>query len=122
QRRRRDAAAAAGGRGTLEQMFSKIATGAAKELAVVVKSDVQGSLEAIVGSLEKLSTDEVAVRVLHSAVGGINESDVIRAKGTGALIIGFNVRANPQARELAQRDGVETRHAGSIYDLIVDVR
>ena len=122
QRRRRDVAAAAGGRGTLEQMFSKIALGTAKELPVVVKSDVQGSLEAIVGSLEKLSTDEVAVRVLHSAVGGINESDVILAKATGALIIGFNVRANPQARELAQRDGVEIRYYGIIYDLIDDVR
>ena len=122
QRRRRDVAAAAGARGTLEQMFSKIASGSAKELAVVVKSDVQGSLEAIVGSLEKLSTDEVAVRVLHSAVGGITESDVILAKATGALIIGFNVRANPQARELAQRDGVEIRYYAIIYDLIDDVR
>ncbi|MGC2414143.1 MAG: translation initiation factor IF-2, partial [Stellaceae bacterium] len=122
QRRRRDDAAAAGGRGTLEQMFSKIASGTAKELPVVVKSDVQGSLEAIVGSLEKLSTDEVAVRVLHSAVGGISESDVILAKATGALIIGFNVRANPQARDLAQRDGVEIRYYAIIYDLIDDVR
>jgi translation initiation factor IF-2 len=121
-RRRRDQAAAAGGRGTLEQMFSKIATGTAKELPIVVKSDVQGSLEAIVGSLEKLSTDEVAVRVLHSAVGGITESDVILAKATGSLIIGFNVRANPQARELAQRDGVEIRYYAIIYDLIDDVR
>ena len=84
--------------------------------------DVQGSLEAIVGSLEKLSTDEVAVRVLHSAVGGINESDVILAKATGAVIIGFNVRANPQARELARRDGVEIRYYSIIYDLIDDVR
>jgi translation initiation factor IF-2 len=122
QRRKRDATAAAGGRGTLEQMFSKIASGSAKELPVVVKSDVQGSLEAIVGSLEKLSTDEVAVRVLHSAVGGINESDVILAKATGALIIGFNVRANPQARELATRDGVEIRYYAIIYDLIDDAR
>jgi translation initiation factor IF-2 len=122
QRRRRDVAAATGGRGTLEQMFSKIASGSAKELPVVVKSDVQGSLEAIVGSLEKLSTDEVAVRVLHSAVGGINESDVILAKATGALIIGFNVRANPQARELATRDGVEIRYYAIIYDLIDDAR
>ena len=122
QRRRRDAAAAAGARGTLEQMFSQIAAGVAKELPVVVKSDVQGSLEAIVGSLEKLSTDEVAVRVLHSAVGGINESDVILAKAIGAVIIGFNVRANPQARELAQRDGVEIRYYAIIYDLIDDMR
>jgi len=122
QRRRREAAVAAGSRGTLEQMFSKIAAGTAKELAVVIKSDVQGSLEAIVGSLEKLSTDEVAVRVLHSGVGGITESDVILAKATGALIIGFNVRANQQARELAQRDGVEIRYYAIIYDLIDDAR
>ena len=122
QRRRRDATAAAGGRGTLEQMFSKIATGAAKELAVVIKGDVQGSVEAIVASLEIISTDEVAVRVLHSGVGGITESDVILAKATGALVIGFNVRANQQARELAQRDGVEIRYYAIIYDLIDDAR
>jgi len=122
QRRRRDTAAAAGARGTLEQMFSQIASGVAKELPVVIKSDVQGSLEAIVGSLEKLSTDEVSVRVLHSAVGGINESDVILAKATNAVIIGFNVRANPQARDLAQRDGVEIRYYAIIYDVIDDMR
>ncbi|HZU91718.1 MAG TPA: EF-Tu/IF-2/RF-3 family GTPase, partial [Stellaceae bacterium] len=109
-------------RGTLEQMFSQIAAGAAKELPVVVKSDVQGSLEAIVGSLEKLSTNEVSVRVLHSAVGGINESDVILAKASNAFIIGFNVRANPQARDLARRDGVEIRYYSIIYDLIEDMR
>jgi translation initiation factor IF-2 len=122
QRRRREAAAASGARGTLEQMFSQIAAGVAKELPVVVKSDVQGSLEAIVGSLEKLSTSEVAVRVLHSAVGGINESDVILAKASDAVIIGFNVRANPQARDLARRDGVEIRYYSIIYDLIDDMR
>jgi translation initiation factor IF-2 len=122
QRRRRDTAAAAGARGTLEQMFSQIASGVAKELPVVVKSDVQGSLEAIVGSLEKLSTSEVSMRVLHSAVGGINESDVILAKATNAVIIGFNVRANPQARDLAQRDGVEIRYYAIIYDVIDDMR
>jgi len=121
-RRRRDTAAATGGRGTLEQMFSQIATGAAKELPVVVKSDVQGSLEAIVGSLDKLSTDEESMRVLHSAGGGINESDGILAKATGAGIIGFNVRANPQARDLAQRDGVEIRYYSIIYDVIDDMR
>jgi translation initiation factor IF-2 len=122
QRRRRDAQAASGARGTLEQMFSQIAAGAAKELPVVVKSDVQGSLEAIVGSLERLSTSEVSVRVLHSAVGGINESDVILAKASNAVIVGFNVRANPQARELARRDGVEIRYYSIIYDLIEDMR
>ncbi len=122
QRRRRDANAASGARGTLEQMFSQIAAGVAKELPVIVKSDVQGSLEAIVGSIEKLSTDEVSVRVLHAAVGGINESDVILAKASAAFIIGFNVRANPQARDLARRDGVEVRYYSIIYDLIEDMR
>jgi translation initiation factor IF-2 len=122
QRRRRNAVAASGTRGTLEQMFSQIAAGVTKELPVVVKSDVQGSLEAIVGSLEKLSTDEVSVRVLHSAVGGINESDVILAKASAAVIIGFNVRANPQARDLARRDSVEIRYYSIIYDLIEDMR
>jgi translation initiation factor IF-2 len=122
QRRRRDAAVASGARGTLEQMFSQIAAGVAKELPVVVKSDVQGSLEAIVGSLEKISTSEVSIRLLHSAVGGINESDVILAKASGAVIIGFNVRANPQARELARRDAVEIRYYSIIYDLIDDMR
>src|SRR5215469_13360312 len=122
QRRRRNAIAASGARGTLEQMFSQIAAGVANELPVVVKSDVQGSLEAIVGSLEKLSTSEVSIRVLHSAVGGINESDVILAKASDAVIIGFNVRANPQARELARRDEVEIRYYSIIYDLIDDMR
>jgi translation initiation factor IF-2 len=122
QRRRRDAAAAQGGRGTLEQMFSQIAAGTANELPVVVKSDVQGSLEAIIGSLEKISTGEVSIRVLHSAVGGVTESDVILAKASGAVIIGFNVRANPQARDLARRDGVEIRYYSIIYNLIDDMR
>ncbi len=122
QRRRRDQQAVAGARGTLEQMFSQIAAGVAKELAVVVKSDVQGSLEAIVGSLEKLSGSEVKVRVLHSAVGGINESDVILAKASNAVIIGFNVRANPQARDLARRDSVEIRYYSIIYDVIDDMK
>ena len=122
QRRRRDAAATQGGRGTLEQMFSQIAAGTANELPVVIKSDVQGSLEAIVGSLEKISTTEVSVRVLHSAVGGITESDVILAKASNAVIIGFNVRANPQARDLARRDGVEIRYYSIIYNLIDDMR
>ena len=122
QRRRREQQAAAGARGTLEQMFAQAAAGAAKELAVVVKSDVQGSLEAITGSLEKLGTDEVSVRVLHAAVGGINESDIILAKASHAVIVGFNVRANPQAREMAKRDGIELRYYSVIYEIIDDVR
>jgi translation initiation factor IF-2 len=122
QRRRREQQAVAGARGTLEQMFSQIAAGVAKELAVVVKSDVQGSLEAITASLDKIGTSEVAVRVLHAAVGGINESDVILAKASSAVIIGFNVRANPQARDMARRDNVEIRYYSIIYNVIDDMK
>jgi translation initiation factor IF-2 len=122
QRRRREQQATAGARGTLEQMFAQAAAGAAKEFAVVVKSDVQGSLEAITGSLEKLGTDEVSVRVLHAAVGGINESDIILAKASHAVIIGFNVRANPQARDMARRDGVEIRYYSIIYEVLDDMK
>ncbi|MDE2227522.1 MAG: translation initiation factor IF-2 [Alphaproteobacteria bacterium] len=122
QRLRRQKATAAAGRGTLEQMFSQIAAGTAKEFAVVVKSDVQGSLEAINASLKGLGTQEVAVRVLHAAVGGINESDVILAKASNAVIIGFNVRANPQARDLARRDGVEIRYYSIIYEVIEEMK
>ena len=121
-RLRREKAAAATGRGTLEDMFSQITAGSAKELPIVIKGDVQGSVEAITGSLEKLSTDEVAMRVLHSGVGGINDSDVILAKATGAVIVGFNVRANPAARDLARRDGVEIRYYAIIYDVIDDMK
>jgi len=118
----REKAAATAGRGTLEEMFSQITAGTAKELPIVIKGDVQGSVEAIAGSLNKLSTDEVAMRVLHSGVGGINESDVILAKATGAVIVGFNVRANPAARDLARRDGVEIRYYAIIYDVLDDMK
>jgi translation initiation factor IF-2 len=122
RRRRRTNAAAAAGRGTLEEMFSQIQTGAAKELAIVIKGDVHGSVEAINGALARIGTDEVSVRNLHSAVGAINESDVILAKSTGAVILGFNVRANPQARDMARRDGVEIRYYSIIYDVIDDIK
>jgi translation initiation factor IF-2 len=122
QRRQRDARAAAGARGTLEQMFSKISEGSAKELGIVVKTDVQGSLEAIVGAVGKIGTSEVTVRVLHGAVGGITEGDVVLAKASGGIIVGFNVRANPQAREAARRDGVEIRYYSIIYDLIDEIK
>ncbi len=122
QRLRREQAATAGARGTLEQMFSQIAAGAAKELPVVVKSDVQGSLEAIVASLEGSRPPRSRCAILHAAVGGINESDVILAKASNAVIIGFNVRANPQARDLARRDGVEIRYYSIIYDVIDDMK
>jgi translation initiation factor IF-2 len=112
----------AGARGTLEQMFEKIAAGESKELPVVVKSDVQGSLEAISQSLSKLGTDEVKMRVLHAAVGGINESDITLARASNAMIIGFNVRANPQARDMARRDNVDIRYYSIIYNVIDDMK
>ncbi|MFQ5938737.1 MAG: translation initiation factor IF-2 [Alphaproteobacteria bacterium] len=112
----------AGARGTVEQMFSKIAAGEMKELPVVVKADVRGSAEAIVGAIMKLSTEEVSVRILHSGVGGINESDVALAKASEGLIIGFNVRANPQARVLAHRDNVDIRYYSVIYNVVDDVK
>lgn len=122
QRRDRDAKAAASARGSMEQIMSKIAAGEARELGVVIKSDVQGSLEAITTSIAKLATDEVVVRVLHGAVGGINESDITLARASAGLVVGFNVRANPQARELAKRDGVDIRYYSIIYDVIDDMK
>jgi translation initiation factor IF-2 len=113
---------AAAKRGTLEQMFTKIQAGETKELAVVIKGDVQGSVEAITASLNQLATDEVKVRVLHAAVGGINESDVTLARASGGMIIGFNVRANPQARELAKRDHIDIRYYSIIYNVVDDAR
>ena len=121
-RQRQQVTQAALGRGTLEQMFSQIQAGEAAETAIVIKGDVQGSVEAIIGSLQKLETDEVKVRVLHAAVGGITESDVILANASGGIISGFNVRANPQAREMARRDNVDIRYYSIIYDVIDDMR
>jgi translation initiation factor IF-2 len=120
--RHRQHAMAAAKRGTLEQMFTKIQAGEVKELPVVVKGDVQGSVEALVSSLTQLSNNEVGVRVLHAAVGGINESDVTLARASGGMIIGFNVRANPQARELAKRDHIDIRYYSIIYNVVDDAR
>jgi translation initiation factor IF-2 len=122
QRREREAKAAAGVRTTLEQMFSKISTGEAKDLPIVIKGDVQGSVEAIAATLEKLGTDEVKVRVLHAAVGAINEADITLAKASNALVIGFNVRTNPQAREMARRDAVDIRYYSIIYEVADDIK
>ncbi len=123
QRRTRDEKAAAGARGTLEQMFEQMKeTGELQMLPVVIKADVHGSVEAIQGALDKLATEEVKVQTLHSAVGGINESDVTLAKASGALIVGFNVRANPQARDLARQDNIEIRYYSVIYNLIDDLK
>ena len=122
QAKLRQQTAATSGRGTLEQMFTQLAEGAKKELSVIIKSDVQGSTEAIRASLEKLENNEVAVRVLQAGVGAFNESDVTLAKASNALMIGFNVRANPQARDLARRDGVEMRYYSIIYNVVDDVK
>lgn len=119
---KREKEMAASGRGTLEQMLDRIKEGEASELPVVIKSDVQGSLEAIVSSLDKLGTDEVKARILHAGVGGINESDTTLARSTGAMIIAFNVRANPQAREMARRDGVDIRYYSIIYNVVDDIK
>jgi translation initiation factor IF-2 len=122
QKREKTAARATGMRGSLEQMMAQAKTSGRKEFPLVVKADVQGSLEAIVGALDKLGTDEVAARVLHAGVGGISESDVTLAEASGVPIIAFNVRANKEARESAERAGIEIRYYNIIYDLVDDVK
>jgi translation initiation factor IF-2 len=122
QRRDKVAARATGMRGSLEQMMNQLKTAERKEFPLIVKADVQGSLEAIVGALDKLGTNEVIARVLHASVGGITESDVTLAEASGAAIIGFNVRAHKEAREAAERAGVEIRYYNIIYDLVDDVK
>jgi translation initiation factor IF-2 len=122
QRRDKVAARATGMRGSLEQMMTQLKTSGRKEFPLVIKGDVQGSLEAITGALEKLGTNEVAARVLHGSVGAITESDVTLAAASGASIIGFNVRAHKEAREAAEQAGVEIRYYNIIYDLVDDVK
>jgi translation initiation factor IF-2 len=120
--KKRELDIAASSRGTIEQMLSRIREGEAGKLPVVIKSDVQGSLEAICSSLTKLGTDEVEVQILHSGVGGINESDITLARATDAMVIGFNVRANPQARQLAKRDNVDIHYYSIIYNVVDDIK
>ena len=122
KRKIRESRTAATSRGTLEQMLSAIQEGKTAELAVVIKADVQGSVEAIVGAVETLGTDEVKVRFLHSGVGGITESDISLAKASEAIVIGFNVRAHKQARDLAQQEGVDIRYYSVIYHLTDDLK
>jgi translation initiation factor IF-2 len=111
-----------GAGGSLADMMAKLADKKVSELPLLVKADVQGSAEAIVGSLDKLGTDEVRARIILSGAGAINESDVMLAKGANAPIIGFNVRASKQARALAEHEGVEIRYYAIIYDLIDDIK
>ncbi len=119
--REKAAAGSAAARGTLDQMLARIQAGDQKEIAIVIKADVQGSAEAIQATVLKQASDEVKVRVLHAAVGQITESDVQLAKASEALIVAFNVRATAQARDLAQRDGVEIHYYSIIYDVSDDI-
>jgi translation initiation factor IF-2 len=107
---------------SLAEMMSKITDKKASELPLVIKADVQGSVEAIIGSLDKIATDEVRARIILSGAGAISESDVMLAKGANSAIIGFNVRASKQARDLAEREGVEIRYYAIIYDLLDDIK
>jgi len=112
----------AGSRGSLEQMMAQAANKELAEFPLVIKADVQGSVEAILGALEKLGTDEVQARIVHSGAGGITETDVTLAESTGSVIMAFNVRANKQARDLAEQSGVEIRYYNIIYNLLDDVK
>jgi len=122
QKRENAAASISGMRGSLEQMMSQLKTSGRKDFPLIIKADVQGSLEAILGSLDKLGTDEVTARILHAGVGGISESDVTLAEGFNAAIIGFNVRAHKEAASAAKRNGIEIRYYNIIYDLVDDVK
>jgi translation initiation factor IF-2 len=121
-RERRKRLAVAGARGSLEQLMNQLKEAGIKEFPLVVKGDVQGSVEAITTALGKVGTDEVRARIIHAGVGGITESDVSLAATSGAVVLGFNVRANVQAREVAERDGVEIRYYAVIYDLVDDMK
>ena len=103
-------------------MFESIKAGEIKDLPVVIKADAQGSVEAIIGMFEDLPQDEVQIQVLHRGIGGINESDITLAGASNAAVFGFNVRANPQARNLAQREGVDIRYYSVVYDVVDDIK
>ncbi|HEX3404233.1 MAG TPA: translation initiation factor IF-2 [Acetobacteraceae bacterium] len=122
-RKLRDKAAGvtAGARGTLDEMLARIQAGEQKEVAVLIKADVQGSAEAIQATVLKLAHEEVRVRVLHAAVGQITESDIQLAKASNAVVLAFNVRATSQARDLAQREGVDIRYYSIIYEVSDDI-
>ncbi len=123
ERQRREKRGAGGGsRASLESMMSQMAQAGRKEFPILVKADVQGSAEAIVQALEKVGNDEIRARVVHYAVGGISESDIALAAASGAVVLGFNVRANGQARDAAQQQGIEIRYYNIIYDLVDDIK
>ena len=106
---------------TLDNLFEQMKEGDMKELKIIVKADVQGSVEAVRQSLEKLSNDEVRVHIIHGAVGAVSESDVMLANASNAIIVGFNVRPDPVAEENAKRDGVDLRLYRIIYDCIEEI-
>ncbi len=122
ERKKREARGAAMRKASLEQLMNQMKEGELKEFPVLIKADVQGSAEAIVQALEKLGNEEVQARIVHYGVGGISESDVQLASATGAVILGFNVRADRNARELAEREGIEIRYYNIIYDLVDDMK
>ncbi|AYG94719.1 translation initiation factor IF-2 [Brevundimonas naejangsanensis] len=122
QRVKREKTQVSGGSLSLVDMMSKLQSKKVSELPVLIKADVQGTAEAIVGSLDKMGNDEVRARTVYSGAGGITESDVNLAKSAGAPILGFNVRASKQARDLAEREGVEIRYYSIIYDLLDDIK
>ncbi|MBI1683361.1 translation initiation factor IF-2 [Caulobacter hibisci] len=122
RQKREKTMAPVGAGASMADMMAKLQDKKLKELPLVIKADVQGSAEAIIGSLDKMSTDEVRARIILSGAGAISESDVMLAKGAGAPVIGFNVRASAQARALAEREGVEIRYYAIIYDLLDDIK
>ncbi len=122
ERKRRDSRGTSVVRSSLEQMMSQLSQADRKEFPILVKADVQGSAEAIVQALEKIGNDEIRSRVVHYAVGGINESDIGLATASGAVVLGFNVRASGQARDAAERAGIEIRYYNIIYDLVDDIK
>ncbi len=124
ERRKREEAVArtAGARGSLVDMMSQLSAEGRKEFPLIIKGDVQGSVEAIIAALEGLGTDEVGARVIHSGVGGISESDVTLAEASGAVVLGFNVRAYREARDLSERSNVEIRYYNVIYNLVDDIK
>ena len=122
QRLERERRATAGTRGTLEEMFSNLKTSDVKEFPLLFKADVRGSLEAITAAVDSLGNDEVKAQVLHAGVGGITESDIDLARASNAVVIGFNVRANPQAKEMARQENIEIRYYSIIYELVDDLK
>ena len=122
ERKRRETRGTGAVRSSLEQMMSQLNQAGRAEFPVLVKADVQGSAEAIVQAIEKIGNDEIRARVVHYAVGGISESDIILAAASGAVVLGFNVRANGQARDAAQQQGIEIRYYNIIYDLVDDIK